>query len=274
LLEKNIEEPVKREVDILIEKCVNGKTVRIAVECRDRADRDDIEWIDGLIGKYKNLEVHKVIAVSNSGFSRAAFLKAKVNHIELRTLEEASQIDFEREFKKLGMVYVSPHTFKPHNYSLEFASPISYKPTENDAIYKDGESLSSISIKDFVRICIREITDKKVKEYLRQNFLKIFETRADLDKRVLIEHKVPLEGLYLKSSSGLKHYLLSLTIRMIGDPKLSEIGVRQRSYEKSLISEMVIDDEDLMHSYTIRLAQIAGKGEGRLFWQRRKKKGE
>src|SRR5688572_759202 len=66
----------KREVDILIEYEIAGTKLRIAVECRDRSRKDDIEWIDGLIGKYRDLEVDKVIAVSNSGFSSDAIEKA------------------------------------------------------------------------------------------------------------------------------------------------------------------------------------------------------
>lgn len=42
LLEKNINEPVEREIDVLIEKEVNGNIAKIAVECRDRVAKDDI----------------------------------------------------------------------------------------------------------------------------------------------------------------------------------------------------------------------------------------
>lgn len=55
LQEENIADPVLREVDVLIEQVTEGFAQRIAVECRDRAAPDDIQWIDGLIGKYCNL---------------------------------------------------------------------------------------------------------------------------------------------------------------------------------------------------------------------------
>ena len=62
-LKENIAAPISREIDVLIEKEINGKTAKIAVECRDRACKDDIEWVDSLVGKYMHLDVHKVIAV-------------------------------------------------------------------------------------------------------------------------------------------------------------------------------------------------------------------
>src|SRR5262245_6390790 len=72
----------EREVDVLLTHRAFGTVLRIAVECHDRKRHDDIEWIDSLIGKYKDLEVDKVIAVSASGFSRAAQEKADANRID------------------------------------------------------------------------------------------------------------------------------------------------------------------------------------------------
>src|SRR6187402_968568 len=73
LIEEINGDEIKREIDVLIEKEVNGKMFRVAIECRDRNKKDDIEWVDSLIGKFVNLNVDKVIAVSNSGFSQKAF---------------------------------------------------------------------------------------------------------------------------------------------------------------------------------------------------------
>ena len=58
----------EREVDTVIETKVSGHTITIGIECRDRDRRADVEWIDQLLGKYQNLPVHKIIAVSRSGF--------------------------------------------------------------------------------------------------------------------------------------------------------------------------------------------------------------
>ena len=53
-----------REVDILIKLRLFETDLKIAVECRGRKDKGDIKWFDGLIGKYHELDIQKVIGVS------------------------------------------------------------------------------------------------------------------------------------------------------------------------------------------------------------------
>jgi hypothetical protein len=60
------------EIDVLIEYHAIDSPTRTAVECRDRSRLSDIEWIDGLIGKFRDLAVHQIIAVSSTGFTKGA----------------------------------------------------------------------------------------------------------------------------------------------------------------------------------------------------------
>jgi hypothetical protein len=79
----------EREVDVAIESHVGQHRVLVAVECRDRSRPANLEWIDGLIGKYRDLPVEKVVAVSRSGFTKTAIKKAKEVNISTVTLEAA-----------------------------------------------------------------------------------------------------------------------------------------------------------------------------------------
>ena len=81
----------EREVDIAIESNVGQHRVLIAVECRDRGRPANLEWIDGLIGKYRDLPVEKIVAVSRSGFTKTAIKKAKEVNISTVTLEAATE---------------------------------------------------------------------------------------------------------------------------------------------------------------------------------------
>ncbi len=101
----------EREVDILIEHEVAGTKLRIAVECRDRSRRDSIEWIDSLIGKFRDLAIDKVVAVNRVGFSKEAVQKASANGIDTRTLEKALDTDWPEEFVKLGIIRMTYRTF-------------------------------------------------------------------------------------------------------------------------------------------------------------------
>jgi len=106
LKERGDDNGVPREVDILLETRVHGMDMRIAIECRGRTAKDDIKWIDELIGKYSDLGangVNKIVAVSQSGFSKGAQKKAAENLIDTLTLQEALEINWPSEFTRLGV---------------------------------------------------------------------------------------------------------------------------------------------------------------------------
>jgi hypothetical protein len=79
-----------REVDVCIHATLSGKTVTLALECRDHKRRADQTWIDSLRGKYANLPVDKVIAVARGGFATTARAMAEKAGIQTLTLEEAT----------------------------------------------------------------------------------------------------------------------------------------------------------------------------------------
>lgn len=105
-----------REVDVLVEVVTADVPVRMAVECRDRGRPADVEWVDQLIGKFRDLSVHRVVAVSRSGFTVAAAEKAKSNNIETRTLVEALGTDWSSKFYRVDIARISarvePITFE------------------------------------------------------------------------------------------------------------------------------------------------------------------
>lgn len=271
LIEKNIAEPIAREIDVLIEKEVNGKIAKIAIECRDRFDKDDITWIDSLVGKYKNLDAHKVIAVSNSGFSRAAILKAKANGIELKTIDETLQINFGEEFHKLGLIFIS-HIFELKTVTISFNLPSKKKPTPTTLVYNDGCTVGNIE--ELTKFCYEEGTKKKLIPYHKQNFLKLFKTRADVEKQMLIEHTVPINELYIESD-GEKFYITSITFTLIGIPTTEEIDVKHRTYGGSLITEGIFDIKEMDKIHTTWIAQFHKNKDAKVFVKskpRKKKK--
>lgn len=261
LIETNIAEPIAREIDVLIEKEVNGKIAKLAIECRDRSNKDDIEWVDSLVGKYKNLDVHKVIAVSNSGFSRAARLKAKANGLDLKTIDEASKIDFGEEFVKLGMTFIS-HNFELKASTISFTPPPKIKPTPETVVYHDGSAVGTLG--ELTKLCHEEGTKKKLLPYYKQNFMNIFKTRADIDKPLLIEHSVPINELYIESN-GDKFYITSIVFTLIGTPTVQDINVRHRTYEGALITEGVFDITTMDNIQTTWIAQRPQKKEASVF---------
>lgn len=84
----------QREVDILIEQQVGPHSVRIAIECRAHRRKQGVEWIESIVGKYEHLPVHKVVAVSRSGFTRTAEAAARHSNIAIVTVRQALASDW------------------------------------------------------------------------------------------------------------------------------------------------------------------------------------
>jgi hypothetical protein len=261
LIEKNIVEPIAREIDVLIEKEVNGRIAKIAIECRDRACKDDIEWVDCLVGKYKNLDIHKVVAVSNSGFSRAAKLKAEANGIDLKTIDEALQINFGEEFRKLKLTYIS-HIFKLKNVTISFNPPSKKKPTPRTLVYDDGCAIGNLE--ELTKVCYEEGTKKKLIPYHKQNFLNTFKTRADVERQMLIEHTIPINGLYIESE-GENYYITAISFTLIGIPTTQDVTAKHRNYEGALITESVFDIKEMDKIHTTWIAQFPKSKDANVF---------
>ena len=92
----------RREVDVLVTRLVGGRSMRIAIEARDHDRGQDITWVDSLIGKYHDLGVNAVIAISHSPFTRTAEQKAIHHRIQLLELREAESVDWAAALARSG----------------------------------------------------------------------------------------------------------------------------------------------------------------------------
>ena len=81
-----------RQIDITVKR---GDALTL-VECRIHSERQDVKWIEELIGRRASLQAAAVIAVSASGFTEGAILKAKAHGIFLRDLEQLSPAEIEQ----------------------------------------------------------------------------------------------------------------------------------------------------------------------------------
>jgi hypothetical protein len=269
LLEKNIPSPIEREVDVLIEREVNSKKVLIAVECRDRSSKDDIQWIDELIGKYLNLPVNRVIAVSNSGFTNGAVKKAYANDIELRTLDEALSTVWSEEFTKLGIAY-SSRSFNVEKVILDFSPPVHKKITPTDVIWYRGEKIGLM--KNFIAICTGEHERKIILDYFYENFLNVFKTRADLKRDIIIEHKIPIKEYYIILPERNVHKIQSVTVRIKGTAQVKDIPVSFHDYQNARVTKGIIDIEGFDNIQKVFVAHIAGSKQGKVFVETKARK--
>jgi hypothetical protein len=87
------------------------------IECRSHRERQDTKWIEELVGRKSSLGATTMIAVSDSGFTRGAMLKAKKLGIFLRALNEVSK----DEIKSWGRTTaISIYYYALSNISFRF----------------------------------------------------------------------------------------------------------------------------------------------------------
>ena len=113
----------EREVDILIEWKYAGADFHMAVECRDYTRQQNIQWVDELIGKYKDLKVNKIVAVSSSKFYLPAKRKAQEHGIEVITVNEALTKDWRMEIERWKMM--------THSFTLMRIAVIAHPGSSN-----------------------------------------------------------------------------------------------------------------------------------------------
>jgi hypothetical protein len=78
-----------RQIDVTIRK---GNIFNI-IECRLHRSKQDVKWIEELIGRRLSLNADAVIAVSSSGFTKGAIKKANMHGIILKDLISLTDTD-------------------------------------------------------------------------------------------------------------------------------------------------------------------------------------
>jgi hypothetical protein len=78
-----------RQIDITVRK---DKFLNI-IECRLRKEKQDVKWIEELIGRRSSLEANNIVGVSSSGFTSGAIKKASKYGIRLYDLKKLSEED-------------------------------------------------------------------------------------------------------------------------------------------------------------------------------------
>jgi hypothetical protein len=86
----------EREIDLSVRFPAGDVPVLLIFECRDRSRVQDVRWIEELSAKARSVGAARAIAVSSSGFSQSAILKARACNIDLRSADRVSVDDFKK----------------------------------------------------------------------------------------------------------------------------------------------------------------------------------
>lgn len=230
-----------REIDILAETAAYGTDVRIAVEVRGRTKKDDVQWIDALVGKYRDLDVHKVIAVSASGFSQAAQRKAAAARIQVLSATEAATHDWPAEFHKLGMAMLTRHDRVDVSIRTEPTGHHGLGP-DSRLTTADGTEVGSLSeLIEFVADQHRT----RLNETLRIRFLEYYKSVADLNKVLVAEATMrPPRALWVQTAASDRIPLVQLTVCSKSTHVVAKAPIRHTEISGHLVSSAEVKKLD------------------------------
>jgi len=258
---------VKREVDVLLEKSIFGTHVRIAVECRGRSAKDDVQWIDGLIGKYRDLNVEKVIAVSKSGFSRGAQEKAKANKIDLLTLKQALETNWPAEFARLGMALVARND-RPDSLQV-ITEPQIHGPLSLDTILvtESGRQIGTI---EQVARTVYERRRPEIDAEIGKQFLTFFKTLNDLTSHKVIAEisQRSANPMFIEGEQGTRYRVSCFILRMVCSFSYKPVTLEHYMLGEAQVSLGSLVGNEKNRTISISTIQVPGKpNQVNVYWE-------
>lgn len=116
-----------RQIDVSIRK---GGQLTL-VECRIHKAKQDVKWIEELIGRRVSLDANAVIAVSASGFSKGAILKAEKYGVILRDILSLTEDEIKLWGNKTS-TWLTFYEYKKVDIVFVFSELLRHKITIND----------------------------------------------------------------------------------------------------------------------------------------------
>jgi Restriction endonuclease len=129
----------KRQIDISLRS--NGRFT--IVECRLHQTRQDVKWIEELVGRRASLNADGVIAVSDSGFTDGAIIKARRFGIVLRDLHNLSEAEVSA-WGQSHTAFLYLYVFTDVELTLTFARP-GFATGEAEALAEEFRKSSVVS---------------------------------------------------------------------------------------------------------------------------------
>jgi hypothetical protein len=220
LLPEGNEGRALREVDSLFQVNLGFTELKVAIEVRNHSKKQTITWIDELIGKYSQLGVNKIIAVSSSGFTSAASKKATANNIDLFSLSEAIDLNWGQIFLSLGVASLSLSFHPEVEFGIQLENPLlpqSFFQNASIRCQRADGGLACLPLPEFIRELVDETIDL-AKCCLDAKFLDIYRTRADLERHPVFEREMkPCEAWIINEEIEERIAAITAKVRFVSN---------------------------------------------------------
>jgi sporulation protein YlmC with PRC-barrel domain len=248
-----------REVDILIEAELNGHPVRMALECRDRSRPQDKEWIDSLIGKFRDLKIDRVIAISSSGFTRGALQKASQVNIGTLSLQEASQADWPSEFIRTFSKFLvkSYQGISAHFEYRGDRKPQSIGDAFKKAVIVSGDGSVDGTVEEVVMRLYQQDTTTAINLVIDTEVLEIMRKGKDEERDFHVPYNVT--DRLLVDMDGSKFPIVSITLTVRIRLQLVPADDRHYLYNRTpiTISSIDVDPDEALSIATVQFPGAA-----------------
>ena len=234
-----------REIDVLIEDSVNGYPVRLAIECRDHGRKQDKIWIDQLHGKYRDLKVDTIVAVSSSGFTKGALAKAAQVNIRAMTVREALDEDWAGISVKRPHVKFIGHTVYLQGLSLQFGPEDPSLPVGTDFLEWIIEGPAGEDPRTVSRVASDLYglhSPAAAEEYITANNLRVPSTPRDVEFEFPIQFDVT--DRILLSPEGARRTLRQLILKVRGMVKFIDANSTHVAYSRKVATIATLDSEE------------------------------
>ncbi len=154
------------EFDVLVEAKLGTGKISWLLECRDRPSQGSApaSWIQELAGRKTAFGLHKITAVSTTGFSDAATVLAKKLDVEVRTLDSITVTDVDA-WCRLGVVRKVMLRGRVNNVGMSF------HPEDLQRLIGMGADMLPISAPNELHLTLESPTEPRSVMNLLDSFI-------------------------------------------------------------------------------------------------------
>ena len=220
---------IEREVDIVIDATTGDLDITIGIEVISHNRRADLEWLNQMWGKHKNLPTDKLVLVSKSGFTETAIEEGRTLGIELMTLNEAIVADWTLIVNKLKEVFLARCHFTPTECRAILVEE--YQQPDNPIV---GPDLILYNSQDQPQGTLLEI----IQQVLNQpSILENIYNREDRMKVSSFEIKFPVaDGSYLLDDTNTPREIRGLVVKGSCKFLIDPVPLEHHTYGKAQIA--------------------------------------
>lgn len=231
-----------RECDILIKAQVNRHPVTIALECRDHQRPQTLEWIDALDGKYRDLPVDSIVAVSSSGFTAQAAEKARRLGIRALSFQEAMQKDWPTHARRAASRWFRYHVVRfDTSFNYRGAEPEMTDATFRTAQVVNGTGESIETVADIVESLFEDAKDA-LNYSLPQAANDIVAADGPFSRVLHVSYDV--EDRFVLDATGGRYELRGVMLTLLCEFEILHSAERHFIYNDALVTLSTVEDPD------------------------------